>query len=69
VPLSQVATALKLSEEDQATIAALKREIEKSWRMVDASHEKARATGRAWEDRAGMGSICRQRRQGCGSRC
>jgi len=35
-----VATALKLSEEDQATIAALKREIEKSWKMVDLSHEK-----------------------------
>ena len=41
-PPTQVATALKLSEEDQATIAALKREIEKSWKMVDASHEKAR---------------------------
>lgn len=37
---AQVATALKLSEEDQATIAALKREIEKSWKMVDLSHEK-----------------------------
>lgn len=39
----QVATALKLSEEDQATIAALKREIEKSWKMVDLSHEKVRS--------------------------
>ncbi|KAI8476303.1 MAG: flagellar associated protein [Monoraphidium minutum] len=37
---AKVATALKLSEEDQATIAALKREIEKSWKMVDASHDK-----------------------------
>lgn len=38
----QVSTALKLSEEDQATIAALKREIEKSWKLVDAAHDKAR---------------------------
>lgn len=37
---AQVATALKLSEEDQATIAALKREIEKSWKLVDAAHDK-----------------------------
>lgn len=37
---TQVSTALKLSEEDQATIAALKREIEKSWKVVDAAHEK-----------------------------
>lgn len=47
---AQVATALKLSEEDQATINALKREIEKSWRLVDAAHEKARMA---------VGSVCR----------
>eukprot|EP00955_Chlamydomonas_euryale_P009493 101406-Chlamydomonas_euryale.AAC.3 len=33
-------TALKLNEEDQTTISALKKEIEKAWKMVDASHEK-----------------------------
>ncbi|GBF96803.1 flagellar associated protein [Raphidocelis subcapitata] len=34
-----VATALKLSEEDQATINALKREIEKSWRLEAKAKE------------------------------
>jgi hypothetical protein len=37
---AKVQTALKLSEEDQQTIGALKKEIEKAWKMVDASHEK-----------------------------
>merc|ERR1719377_471286 len=37
---SKVQTALKLSQEDQNTIASLKKEIEKAWKMVDASHEK-----------------------------
>lgn len=37
---AKVQAALALSEEDQATVAGLKKEIEKSWRMVDASHEK-----------------------------
>jgi hypothetical protein len=40
---AKVQTALKLSEEDQQTIVALKKEIEKAWKMVDASHEKVRA--------------------------
>jgi hypothetical protein len=39
---AKVQTALKLSEEDQQTIVALKKEIEKAWRMVDASHDKVR---------------------------
>ena len=55
---SKVAAALKLSEEDQATIAALKREVEKSWRAVDAAHEKeARAreeAGALREEAAGL---------------
>jgi hypothetical protein len=42
----KVQTALKLSQEDQDTIASLKREIEKAWKMVDASHDKE---GRAKE--------------------
>ena len=33
---AKVQTALKLNEEDQGTIAALKKEIEKAWKMVDA---------------------------------
>ena len=36
---AKVQTALKLSEEDQAIISSLKKEIEKAWSMVDASHE------------------------------
>lgn len=37
---AKVQTALKLSQEDQGTIASLKKEIQKAWKMVDASHEK-----------------------------
>lgn len=37
---AKVQTALRLSQEDQNTIASLKKEIEKAWKMVDASHEK-----------------------------
>merc|ERR1719326_58580 len=36
----KVQTALKLSQEDQSTIASLKKEIERAWKMVEASHEK-----------------------------
>ncbi|GBG34684.1 Cilia- and flagella-associated protein 58 [Hondaea fermentalgiana] len=39
---AKVQTALKLSQEDQSTIGSLKKEIEKAWKMVDASHEKER---------------------------
>ncbi|XP_034295945.1 cilia- and flagella-associated protein 58 [Pantherophis guttatus] len=37
---AKVATALKLSQDDQTTITSLKREIEKAWKMVDAAYEK-----------------------------
>lgn len=37
---AKVQSALKLSEDDQVTITALKKEIENSWRMVDESHDK-----------------------------
>jgi chromosome segregation ATPase len=37
---AKVQTALKLSQEDQASIVSLKKEMEKAWKMVDASHEK-----------------------------
>ena len=37
---AKVATAVKISQEDQSTIASLKKEIEKAWKMVDAAYEK-----------------------------
>lgn len=37
---AKVATALKLSQEDQTTISSLKKEIEKAWKMVDSAYEK-----------------------------
>ena len=37
---AKVQTALRLSEEDQNTIVTLKKEVEKAWKLVDASHEK-----------------------------
>jgi len=37
---TKVQTALNLSKEDQATIQNLKKEIERAWKMVEASHEK-----------------------------
>lgn len=37
---AKVQTALRLSEEDQTTIVTLKKEVEKAWKLVDASHEK-----------------------------
>eukprot|EP00397_Hematodinium_sp_SG-2012_P012444 GEMP01012615.1.p1 GENE.GEMP01012615.1~~GEMP01012615.1.p1 ORF type:complete len:648 (+),score=198.80 GEMP01012615.1:345-2288(+) len=36
----KVQTALKLSQEDQGTITALQKEIERAWKMVEGSHEK-----------------------------
>eukprot|EP00727_Mastigamoeba_balamuthi_P004946 m51a1_g1445 hypothetical protein (1912) ;mRNA; r:130017-137422 len=37
---AKVQTALRLSQEDQKTIAQLRRELEKAWKMVDLSHQK-----------------------------
>uniref|UniRef100_UPI00358EC3C2 cilia- and flagella-associated protein 58 n=1 Tax=Myxine glutinosa TaxID=7769 RepID=UPI00358EC3C2 len=36
---ARVASVMQLSQEDQATIAMLKKEIEKAWEMVDTAHE------------------------------
>ena len=36
----KIQSAIKLSQGDQSTIDALKKEIEKAWKMVDAAHEK-----------------------------
>ncbi|XP_012294733.1 cilia- and flagella-associated protein 58 isoform X1 [Aotus nancymaae] len=40
VNAAKVATALKLSQDDQTTIASLKKEIEKAWKMVDSAYDK-----------------------------
>uniref|UniRef100_A0A8C0XMZ5 Cilia- and flagella-associated protein 58 central coiled coil domain-containing protein n=1 Tax=Castor canadensis TaxID=51338 RepID=A0A8C0XMZ5_CASCN len=37
---AKVATALKLSQDDQTTIVSLKKEIEKAWKMVDSAYDK-----------------------------
>uniref|UniRef100_A0A7N8XSI7 Cilia and flagella associated protein 58 n=1 Tax=Mastacembelus armatus TaxID=205130 RepID=A0A7N8XSI7_9TELE len=37
---TKVTAALKLCQEDETTIASLKRELDKSWKMVDAAHDK-----------------------------
>ncbi|KAM8899578.1 cilia- and flagella-associated protein 58 isoform 1-T1 [Spinachia spinachia] len=39
---TKVAAALKLSNDDETTIASLKRELDKGWKMVDAAHIKER---------------------------
>ncbi|XP_049325806.1 cilia- and flagella-associated protein 58 isoform X2 [Astyanax mexicanus] len=36
----KVATAMKLTQEDQTTITSLKKENEKAWKMIDAAHEE-----------------------------
>ena len=37
---AKVQNALKLNEEDQMTVLALKKEIDKAWKLVDASQER-----------------------------
>ena len=37
---SKVATALKLSEDDDATIDSLKKQIEKAWALVESHNER-----------------------------
>jgi len=37
---TKVAHALKLSQDDQATVEQLKAELDKAWRIVDGAHEK-----------------------------
>ena len=41
---ARVTAALRLSEEDQTTIATLRKELEKTWRQIGASHDKVPAT-------------------------
>ena len=64
---SKVHTALKLSQDDQNTIANLKREIEKAWKMVDASHEKeARAKETIGQLKTEISNLSRLVEQGAG---
>merc|ERR1719460_2418775 len=64
---SKVQTALKLSQEDQNTIGSLKREIEKAWKMVDASHEKeARAKETIAQLKTEISNLSRLVEQGAG---
>lgn len=55
---AKVQAALKLSDDDQATIGALKKEIENSWRMVDSSHEKVGSPYRCSGDPGRRGGPC-----------
>jgi len=64
---AKVQTALKLSQEDQNTITSLKREIEKAWKMVDASHEKeARAKDTISQLKTEISNLSRLVEQGAG---
>ena len=64
---AKVQTALKLSEEDQGTIAALKKEIEKAWKLVDASPEKeARAKETIQQLKLEIANLTRLLEQGAG---
>ncbi|OCT71229.1 hypothetical protein XELAEV_18034207mg [Xenopus laevis] len=64
---TKVATALKLSQEDQSTIVSLKKEIEKAWKMVDSAYEKeqrAKETINSLKDE--VKSLSKQVEQGAG---
>lgn len=64
---AKVQTALKLSEEDQMTISSLKKEVEKAWKMVDASHEKeARAKETICQLKLEITNLTRLVEQGAG---
>jgi chromosome segregation ATPase len=63
----KVQTALKLSQEDQATITSLKKEIERAWKMVETSHEKEqRAKDTIQSLKSEIGKLGRLVEQGAG---
>ena len=65
---TKVQTALRLSEDDQATIDGLKREIEQAWKLVDATKEKeARAAASVDELKAEMASLASAAESGAGA--
>ena len=60
-------TALKLSQDDQGTIQALKKEIDKAWKMVEAAHEKeARAKETIQQLKLEISNLSRLVEQGAG---
>ncbi|KAL3144393.1 hypothetical protein ABBQ32_004147 [Trebouxia sp. C0010 RCD-2024] len=64
---AKVQTALRLSEEDQTTIITLKKEVEKAWKLVDASHEKeARAKDMISQLKLEMNNLTRLVEAGAG---
>ncbi|XP_024519422.1 cilia- and flagella-associated protein 58-like [Selaginella moellendorffii] len=64
---SKVQNALKLNEEDQNTILALKKEIDKAWKMVDASQEKeAKAKDNILQLKTEIANLSQIIEQGCG---
>ncbi|DBB05834.1 hypothetical protein WJX82_007880 [Trebouxia sp. C0006] len=64
---AKVQTALRLSEEDQTTIVTLKKEVEKAWKLVDASHEKeARAKDMISQLKLEMNNLTRLVEAGAG---
>jgi len=64
---AKVQTALKLSQDDQGTITQLKKEIEKAWKMVEASHEKeARAKETIQQLKLEISNLSRLVEQGAG---
>lgn len=64
---AKVTTALKLSQEDKATISSLKQEIEKLWKMVDAAHEKeARARDTIHQLKLEIANLTKLVEQGAG---
>lgn len=40
---ARVTAALRLGEEDQNTIVTLRKELEKTWKQISASHSRVRA--------------------------
>lgn len=64
---AKVQTALKLSQDDKHNIASLRREIDKAWKMVDASHDKeARAKETIQRLKVEIASLSRLVEQGAG---
>lgn len=64
---AKVATALKLSEEDQATIGSLRKEIEKAWKMLDAAQDRESKGKESIENlRTEIANLTRMVEQGAG---
>ena len=60
-------SALQLSQDDETTIASLRKEIEKAWKMVDSAHEKeSRAKETIQELKKAVGRLTSHVEQGAG---